>query len=685
MKSSIFLVLSLAYGLVVSSLQSPPASAQVTTDGTTSTTVNVNGNNFEINQGDRIGDNLFHSFEQFSVPTLGSAAFNNASDIANIFSRVTGNSISDIDGLISANGAANLFLINPNGIIFGENASLNLGGSFFASTADSLLFEDNLEFSASNPQAPPLLKVNMPIGLNLGNNPGDIVNQSVAEDIGLQVSLGENITLVGGNINLEGGRITAPGGIVELGGLLAAGEIDINPDGSLSFPNGIARADVSLTNQAEVDVRAGGGGFINVNARNLEILGGSDLLGGIQLGLGTPEAKAGDIVINATEDIRIGREPIDFSLISNNVGERGVSSGTSLESRGSAGNIFINTSSLEGSNLIISSDDNFGEGNAGTIAINATGTVSLEGISDGIGGGSSQLLGFLSIAIQTSPFNETSSPTTVIPSAIFSQIGEISQVTGGNIEITSNTLSLSNGGRISVRNFGQGNGGNIELQAGSLTLERGVITAETASNQGGNINLQLLDLLTLRNSSQISATAGTAQAGGNGGNITIDAPFIIAFPNEDSNIQADAFEGKGGNITIDTNGIFGIEERDKETNLSDITASSEFGQQGAVEINTSAVDPTRGLNNLPQEEQDTEVAQSCQETGSQSTLEFFDVGRGGLPPTPEDLFSSEIVIAEWIPLDVADEKVQAPTSEKSFTGDEIINLTLLTNLFCRRN
>lgn len=166
--------------------------AQIIPDGTTSTTVNEDGNNFTIEQGDRVGDNLFHSFNEFSVPTLGAAVFNNAGDIANIFSRVTGGSISSIDDLLGAKGTANLYLINPNGIIFGENASLNLGGSFFASTADSLLFEGDTEFSAVNPQATPLLEVSIPIGARFRDNPGNIVNRSFAqnsagEPVGLEV------------------------------------------------------------------------------------------------------------------------------------------------------------------------------------------------------------------------------------------------------------------------------------------------------------------------------------------------------------------------------------------------------------------------------------------------------------------------------------------------------------------
>ena len=255
----------------------------------------------------------------------------------------------------------------------------------------------------------------------------------------------------------------------------------------------------------------------------------------------------------------------------------------------------------------------------------------------------------------------------------------------GSINIETKELNISNQTEISASTLGTGEAGDINITAANLNLSEGakLFTNTTGSLPGGDINLTIADVLTLRNNSQITATAGTPQAGGDGGNINIDAPFIIAFPQENSDITANAFEGDGGNITINTNGIFGIEFRDRETPLSDITASSEFGQQGEVEINTSAIDPTRGLNNLPQDTVEAEVAQSCQTVGGRSTLEFFDIGRGGLPPSPEDLFSSEIVIAEWIPLDLADEKKQVPTSENNFTGDEIKNMTLLTNFFCQ--
>ncbi|MBD0363727.1 MAG: filamentous hemagglutinin N-terminal domain-containing protein, partial [Coleofasciculus sp. C3-bin4] len=281
------------------------AQAQIVPDTTVNTSVTPQGNTSVITGGTVAQTNLFHSFEQFSVPTGSTAYFNNAPEIQNIMTRVTGSSISNIDGLIQANGTANLFLLNPNGIIFGPNASLNIGGSFLASTASSLNFVDGTQFSATAPQTTPLLTISVPMGLQFEGTTGSILNQSQAtnsrgEIVGLQVQPGKALALLGGDVRSDGGILQAPGGRVELGGVAGAGTIGLNVDVNslrLSFPDGVTLADVSLTNGTQVNVRAGGGGSITVNAQNLNMGEGSQLQAGIDSLLGSPDSKAGDIEI----------------------------------------------------------------------------------------------------------------------------------------------------------------------------------------------------------------------------------------------------------------------------------------------------------------------------------------------------------------------------------------------------
>jgi filamentous hemagglutinin family protein len=535
------------------------AEAQVTPDGTTSTTVNQDGNNFTIEQGDRVGDNLFHSFNEFSVPTSGSAAFNNAGDIANIFSRVTGSSISTIDGLLSANGAANLFLINPNGIIFGENGSLNLGGSFFASTADSLLFEGNTEFSASNPQAAPLLEVSIPIGLNFRDNPGDIVNRSQTNinglNVGLLVPLGKSLSLIGGDINLAGGQIFAPEGRVKLGGLAAAGKVDINDDGSLTFPNDVARADVLLSNGASVNV-PGDGGSIDVNASNLRLSGSSGLFAGIIGSFGGEGTVGGDINIDATNEIVASQG----SRIQSRVYENSV---------GNAGNINIQTGSLSLTEGSLVTGSTYGNGNGGDVTINASNNIAVDGFG-----------------------NEG------IPSGIFSNVSSENAVgNAGEIKITTDNLTLTNGGVVNSVTFGEGNAGKVTINAGdsisidgqaedpffNSTIASGVANTGKGNSDGIEITT---GNLTVTNGGLIN---GRTSGDGNGGSINIQANSL--FLENGGTIDGSTFgQGDAGKVTINASDSISLDDG----GIGSEIVNPAKGNSGGIDITTSNLSLTNG-------------------------------------------------------------------------------------------
>ncbi|MCJ8282291.1 MAG: filamentous hemagglutinin N-terminal domain-containing protein, partial [Rivularia sp. ALOHA_DT_140] len=309
--------------ILISSFLQASANAQVIEDGTLPTRVKTTDNlNFtidSINNQNRVGNNLFHSFKEFSIPTGGSAVFKNSTDVVNIINRVTGGNISNIDGLIKSSGNANLFLINPAGIAFGKNARLDISGSFFASTAESIKFADNIEFSAIDITKEPLLSINVPLGLQMGNNSGEIEVKgegytAITDDnnrfrpfivtsiSGLRVKQGNTFTLVGNKVSFNGGTVTANSGNIELGSV-NSGLINIIFDKlnwSLDYKNVHNFSDIQLDSKALVDASGIKSGSIKLQGKNIYIKDGSRVFvqnRGLESG--------GEIKVNATESVKV--------------------------------------------------------------------------------------------------------------------------------------------------------------------------------------------------------------------------------------------------------------------------------------------------------------------------------------------------------------------------------------------
>ncbi|KYC40826.1 hypothetical protein WA1_24705 [Scytonema hofmannii PCC 7110] len=986
--------------------------AQITPDSTLGTSVIQQSPNIDRIEGGAVrGVSLFHSFQEFNVGEGRRVEFAPLDGIENIFSRVTGSNASNIDGTLKVLGNANLFLLNPNGILFGPNAKLDIPGSFVASTASSLLFKDGVEFSATNPEGLPLLKISLPIGLQFGSNPRGIEMQNVNL---LDVEPGVTRALVGGNVTLDGSDLRARGGRVELGGLAEAGTVNlVNKDGnfSFSFPLGVKRSDVLLKNGSMVNVRYKKGGDIAINARDFSLTQGSQLKAGIGE-TGTASSLAGDIKINATGTItladaksfisnaveknglvgqggnidiqggelsvtngaqiyagtfgegNVGNINIEiegkalFADISNErvsgvfngvesggigqggnihiiaktleareggrletytfgegnagniniqtliisfqgegvsgsklvptavyseVGNTGIGKagnitietdtlslkkGARLESTSSgngdtgsitiiannsvsfdsvspsgeaiteesqktdkfasgafsrvernesnkydtrksgnisistrklfvtngavlttssfgkqgAGNIHINSKEVtvtgespaafpsgiysrileggagQGGSIVIDVDNlyvtyggtletsSLGNGDAGSIIINARDTVSFEDISprgkvnpiqtDKYSSGAfsrvernesnkvdTRKSGNISIntrklsvtngaVLTTSTFGRqkagnidikatdevkiTGEGANTFSSGVYSRILEgasgsagdievetgklyiaddalilassLGNGTGGNIEIiTSKDLSIRNGAKISVESEGTGSAGNIKVNAASISLiKQGAINATTESTDGGNISLKVRDVLFMRSGSRISTTAGTANAGGNGGRINISTPIILSIPLENSDISADAFSGQGGKVEITAEKIFWMEPLSRDELLqrlgsyplkperlsaNDITAISQQNPSlnGVLAINSLDIDLNRGLTPLPSSFDDpsNRIDTSCYSTAtsnSKTPSQFINTGRGGLPPSPSDPLNDDTTI-----------------------------------------
>lgn len=573
------------------------ANAQVTPDGSLKTTVSQSGNNFSITNGSAVGSNLFHSFRQFSVPTGGSATFDlmNTPNISTIFSRVTGGSVSNIDGVIqtiNSSHPVSLFLLNPSGIIFRPNAQLNIGGSFVGTTANSIKFADGTQFSATNASASPLLTISVPIGLQLGGTAGAIQVQGSGNDgivptshLGIVARPGKTIALVGGDVTFSAGVITAPSGRIEVGAV-GSGTVSLSPSATgwqLGYEQAQDLRDISfnarssLWNPYPVGNAAGG---IQVVGRDIRL--DQSQIAAAVLGKG----QAGNIQINAQRSLWLGglnaNAQAPSAWIVNQVAQGAL---------GKGGSVTVQTPQLTLQDGAAIETLSLGRGAAGNVLVTAdtilaSGSVALRSPLALLGSSSSRISsenyasgagGDVEVVARQITLDESGQISTfVLPGASGG---------GGNITVdAADTISATGISPISfipssiaAYTVGAGNSGNVRVSTGTLNLsESGVITTlvarlaglpNTGTGSAGDLNVVARQSIKMVGDSPISPTIpsflGSVTTGsGNAGNVSVTTPSLSlqAGATLDSNTipvigrfgdpKQSNHLGNGGNVTL---------------------------------------------------------------------------------------------------------------------------------------
>jgi filamentous hemagglutinin family protein len=626
-------------------------SAQITPDATLGNEnslvtpgVNIKNQLTDVIEGGAKRENsLFHSFSEFNVNNGQRVYFANPSNINNIFSRVTGNNVSHILGTLGVNGNANLYLLNPNGIIFGKDATLDIQGSFFATTANSFIFPDESEFSAIHPQMP-LLTMSVPDGVQFGSQPGDISSQGI-------LTTKNDLTLSAGNLDLQGTLTAGNDLTLEAIGDIQVSNTNINStsvtgsQGNLFAGNNLKLKGENLDFQGKLtankDLVLEAIGDIQVSNTNINSTSKTGKAGNISL------IANGDVSIKNSNIIsNIPKDTSEFSKIQiiSVMGSVDIADNTTVSAKnefgGLAGDIYINAENgIQIKNSQINADGNFGriflgyndslfpqnieinyskltttdkkpnsanarsDGRAGLISIKSDGNTTITNdskieslINDGNGGS-------IDISTDSLFINKSKLDTSISGTG-----------TAGNITINvQNETSLSNAGRIinAVLGGAEAKGGNIAINTGSLDLTNDAYIDTSTFGKGdtGNILIIAKDMISLDNSKLYNQVE--EKGVGNGGNVNIIARKLSLSNN--SQINASAFgQGSAGNIEITSSNInlnsqSIIQVDSKNTNPESsagtinlntdflkldnafLTAKNESGKGGDIDINTQIV------------------------------------------------------------------------------------------------
>ena len=576
------------------------AIAQLIPDGSlgteSSSVVPLDGLSDRIDGGAIRGGNLFHSFQEFNIDAGRGAFFSNPAAIENILTRVTGGNPSNIFGTLGVLGEANLFLVNPSGIVFGPDARLDVGGSFFASTAEGILFPDGYEFSAANPDAPPLLTINVPVGLQFGANPGGIevrgmglnrplanvdgvtdiptlVNNEMtflteffANPAGLQVRPGRTLGFVGGNVTLTGGLLKAPAGRVELGSAGSNGMVSLTPTPAgitLGYEDVENFGDISLSQQTAIATSGDGGGNIQIQGRQFRQSDRSQIRAD---NLGSQPG--GTVTIRASESVEVLGSTTEFNFPSSIV--------TSTLSDGSAGNTTVETERLTVRDGAVVGVATLGSGPGGNLTIRADESIDLTG----------------------------SFPGRLFPTGLVA--GAFASGDAGNTRIETGRLTVSDGSAILVGTGAQGDGGTLTVRADTIDLAGGepdavleipggIIgnsfdvgdpTGERIEGDAGNIDIQARELVVREG----AVVAAIAQGDGSSGNILLEVDRLVVLDGGSVSVETQE-NGAGGNLQIWSEDIeligVRVDEEGDETPGGLSAGTTGDGDAGNIEIETN--------------------------------------------------------------------------------------------------
>ena len=625
--------------LILLALLQPPADAGAVSDrslGRERSQVRpdtVNGLSSEVvSGGARRNDVLFHSFRSLSVDAGRGLYFQSPDGVNNILTRVTGRDASRISGTLGVLGGANLVLLNPKGIRFGRTATLDLRGSFLATTASSLDVGP-FRFDSERPATvPPLLTVDLPVGLNF-DRAGRLVVQGAGHQIdfigpapvkidnpitgsgqsptGLRVSPGQTLALVGGDVRLRGGILSAPSGSVELGAVQSGRvEISSRPGGWDFDYRPTTLGNISLERLSLLDASGFGDGRLGLTGDAITLSNGSY---GIIQNIGLAPSR--EIAVSANQLSIIGSASAPGRPFRVAESRSGFISNT-FTANGADINIDAGELNLDFGGIVRALT--YANGDSGNIVVRSPGSISLNRLSRlDLGTGVNVIQTF------TAGSGNSGNITLEAGNLRLRQGSNINTATasslpgagrGGNIRVDAQNINVSGitsvfkfPSAISASSVGVGNGGNVSIQArGNIAITNGGGLGTIAFGQGnaGDFRLRAGSIL-IANKDQLSPFSGLYASAvisdnqfevplelpsspvGKAGNLSVDADSITLRDGGGISATNSGTQGNGGSVSINA-GSIALE------NAGVITAATNGGQGGNIRLHVDGPLVLRG-------------------------------------------------------------------------------------------